>query len=188
MTARKGRALGSADDEVADAPDPARLLARTPGPVRVGAANGRSVMSAVAPLPLEANLDALRIDPDTEETPPTAVPGLFRFELDWADEEDDDEAAPPPAPPEDDVAAAQAEAAVVAPQPAAVPFAAPAPAAPLAAPAASEPVPAAPPSSVAPRPAPAKPAASGGMPGWLWLVLGVLLGAGAVGLYLALGS
>ena len=69
-----------------DAPEPVRFLAERSGSWRIAR---MAAHPDVAPMALDKNLGTLSPDGDTEDTPPTAVPGQFRF-----DDLDDDLAAP----------------------------------------------------------------------------------------------
>lgn len=83
-----------------EAPDPERLLAGRAVPWRVSdaalpsrAKAPKGLTAGSTTVSLADNLATFDLDePDTEDTPPTAVPGTFHFDLEW---EDDD--MPPPA-------------------------------------------------------------------------------------------
>lgn len=75
---------GTLDDDELDAPDPARLLAGRDDAMQVGATATGAFRS------LADNLAVMQLpeDPDTEDTPPTAVPGEFDFRFDWDEDEE----------------------------------------------------------------------------------------------------
>ena len=64
-------------DEGLDAPIPRRMVAERPSAWRSARARHPP---AAASLGLERNLGTYHVDSDTEETPPTASPGQFRFD------------------------------------------------------------------------------------------------------------
>lgn len=81
---------GPVVDDGLDAPAPRRMLAERSGSWKAARARHHP---AVASLGLEGNLRAYPVESDTEETPPTAAPGMFRF-----DDLDDPDAVPAPLP------------------------------------------------------------------------------------------
>ncbi|MCB9682743.1 MAG: hypothetical protein H6733_14855 [Alphaproteobacteria bacterium] len=174
--AREAATLPDTEDDDLDAPDPARLLARRAVSFRPGSDTNIAPMpsaSAAKALALDRHLDEMpERDDDTEDTPPTAVPGSFDFHLYDDDEDDGAEGA-------DEAEAGESEASVsgasVSEEESTVRMDAEEIAARLGqAKALAEA------RQAAPTPTPAAPAAGGGAP--VWLVGAIAIAALAIGL------